>query len=157
MQSVIHAITKSWKIPNAKDLKPYYSFRDELSTKVCSNDDSKSVVVCKNNLVLIPKVLILPILEQLHEGHIGSTKMKQMLQAYAFWPGFSKDIDEFVRRCTACTIYQTRDDRPSLTPIADNETAAYNKISIDLTGPSEILKNRTLLTIIDSRYPEVII
>ncbi len=159
LQSVIHAISESWKIPNAQELKPYYSFRGELSTKVCSHNDSNSTVICKNNLVLIPNELVPAILEQLHEGHIGSTKMKQMLQAYAFWPGFSKDIDEFVRRCTACTIYQTRSDRPSLTPIADLETAVYEKISIDLTGPSETLKGCTLLTIIDyySRYPEAYI
>ena len=82
--------------------------------------------------------------------------MKQMLQAYAFWPGFSKDIDEFVRRCDACTIYQTKSDRPSLSPIADLETTVYEKISVDLTGPSETLRSRALLTIIDyySRYPE---
>ena len=98
-------------------------------------------------------------LEQLHEGHLGTKKMKQLLKSYAFWPGFSKDVDEYVRRCTACTIHQARGDRPSLSPIADLETQAYDKISIDLTGPSETLKGHTLLTIIDyySRYPEAYI
>ena len=80
---------------------------------------------------MIPTALVPQLLEQLHEGHIGSKKMKQTLQAYAFWPGFSKDVDNYVRRCDACTIHQTRSDRPSLSPIAELESAAYNKISID--------------------------
>ena len=78
--------------------------------KICSNNDSNSIIICKNDLVLILDKLVLTILEQLHEGHIGSTKMKQLLQAYAFWPRFSKDIDEFICRCAACTIYQTKSD-----------------------------------------------
>ena len=112
LQSVIYTISESWKFPNAQELKLCSSFHDELSTKICSNNDSNSIVICKNNLVLILDKLVLAIFELLHEGCIGSTNMKQMLQAYAFWPEFSKDIDEFVCRCTACTIYQTKSNRP---------------------------------------------
>ena len=81
LQAVIHAISNSWKVSNAHNLKPFYSFRDELSTKICSTDSHKSTIICKSDLVLIPPALVPQVLEQLHEGHIGSKKMKQMLQA----------------------------------------------------------------------------
>ena len=160
LQAVIHAISNSWKVLNAHDLKPFYSFRDELSTKICSTDSHKSTIICKSDLVLIPPALVPQVLEQLHEDHIGSKKIgSKNILAYAFWPGFSKDVDNYVRRCDACIIYQTKSDHPPLSPIAELEFAAYNKISIYLTGPSETLKGCTLLTIIDyySRYPEAYI
>ena len=47
LQTIIHAISYSWKAPNAPDLKPFYSFRDELSTKVCPTDADKSTIICK--------------------------------------------------------------------------------------------------------------
>ena len=53
LQSVVYAISESWKILNAQELKPYYSFPDDLSTKICSNNDSNNIIICKNNLVLI--------------------------------------------------------------------------------------------------------
>ena len=79
--NLVYTISELWNIPNAQELKPYYSFRDELSTKICSNNDSNGIIICKNDLVLIPDELVLTILEQLYEGHIGSIKMKQMLQS----------------------------------------------------------------------------
>ena len=34
LHAVIHPISNSWKVSNAHDLKPFYSFREEISMKV---------------------------------------------------------------------------------------------------------------------------
>ena len=39
-----------------------------------SSNDSGSVVICKNDLILVPAELVPTILEQLHEGHVGRHK-----------------------------------------------------------------------------------
>ncbi|MCH9664249.1 MAG: DDE-type integrase/transposase/recombinase [Gammaproteobacteria bacterium] len=98
-------------------------------------------------------------LEQIHEGHIGSSKMKALTQSCAYWPGFSKDIENYVQRCQSCTVYKKTADKPPLTEIANQATEPYEVISVDLTGPSQSTQGKTLLTIIDhySRYPEVYI
>ena len=157
LQSVIAAVRDGWHSPQTcKHLKPYYSFRDELSLKLCNSSQPDSIVLLKGDLVVIPEVLITEMLDLLHEGHLGTTKMKQLIRSCCYWPGSSKSIDEYVRRCQSCTIHQRKSDIPALTPIADTLKAPYEQVAIDLTGPSTITRGKVLLTIIDyySRFPE---
>ena len=85
--------------------------------------------------------------------------MHSVLQAYAFWPGCSQDIIAFVKRCSACTVYQIKLDAPPLVLIAEKVETPYEVVSVDLTGPSATLHGQVLLTMIDyySCYPEVFI
>ena len=107
----------------------------------------------------MPQALRHEILCSAHETHSGMSKMKSVLRAYCFWPRINADIEEFVRHCTACTVYQQRVDKPPMVPVAEQETKPWCSVAVDLTGPSDILDGKVLLTIIDlySRYPEVYI
>ena len=159
LQKVITCIDQGWS-PQSRKVHPYYSLRNELSLKVCnSKRGHKSVVVMKGDQVIVPKSLVPDMLTQLHEGHAGSSKMKQLLRSCAYWPGFSSDIDEHVHRCSACTVFQTKSDTPAFTPIVENFTEPYARISLDLTGPSVATHDKTILTIVDyfSRYPEAFV
>ena len=158
LQAVIRAIHNNWKDLESRKIAPYYSFRDELSLKLCS-DSPDSTVVMKGHRVILPSCVVNAFLEQVHDGHIGSSKMKALIQSCAYWPGFSKDIEHHVQRCQSCTVYQKTVDKPPLTEIANQATEPYEIISVDLTGPSESTQGKTLLTIVDhySRYPEVYI
>ena len=136
LKTIIHAISNSWKyqmlwisslsIPFATNFLLRYVL-PMLTEHYCLQKGSYFDSISTSSKAL----------EQLHEVHIGSKKM-QMLQAYTFWPGFSKDVDNCIHRCDACTIYQTRSDHPSLSPIAKLESAACNKILIDLKGPAKL-------------------
>ena len=97
------------------------------------------------------------LLDTAHECHAGINKMKSNLRAYAYWPGMNRMIEQYVSRCPACTVYQSRGDAAPLQPVASKEDIPWNTIAIYLTGPSDLLQSRVLLTIIDlhSRYPEV--
>ena len=53
------------------------------------------------------------VLQELHEGHPGMTKMKALARMYVWWPGMEKDIETAVRTCrvsdsacrpTSCSI-----------------------------------------------------
>ena len=50
LQAIIHSVSNSWKVLNTRDLKPFYSFCDELSTKACSTDVDKSTIICERIL-----------------------------------------------------------------------------------------------------------
>ena len=66
----------------------------------------------QGNQMLIPSALRQQLLVKVHEGHAGTKKMCSVLQVYAFWPGCSQDIVAFVKRCSACTVYQIKPDVP---------------------------------------------
>ena len=108
---------------------------------------------------MIPATLRQNILEITHGSHVGVTKMKSVLRAFCFWPGMNADVQNFVRCCNVRTVYQKRADHPPLTPVAEKEITPRASTVIDLTGPSEVLDGKALLTVIDllSRYPEFFI
>ena len=86
-------------------------------------------------------------------------KMKATLQGYCYWPRMHEDIENYAHHCTACTLYQQREDRSPMTPTAEKETEPWKSIAVDLTRPADVLDGRVLLTVIDlySRYPKCFI
>ena len=152
LSKVKEAITCDWRSQEFKSLKPYYSIREQLTVK-----QTKDVfVLCNGSRVVVPDSMRSSILQMVHETHTGITKMKAMLRGYCYWPGMNSDIEEFVRRCIPCTVYQKRPDTAPMMPTAERETVPWQSIAVDLTGPSEVLDGKVVLTVIDlfSRYPE---
>ena len=76
---------------------------------------------------------------------------------FAYWTGYTADVDKFVKDCSTCCCLQSQNRRPAIKEIASSTEYPYEHIAIDLTGPSGKTNNKLLLTIIDlySRYPEV--
>lgn len=155
LQALITAVQSNWVSPSSKALLPYYHIRDQISLKVQNN----GTLVVMSNRVVIPQGLRRRLLESVHEGHLGMNKMKAMLRSYAYWPGMTRDIEEFVRKCIPCVTFQQRGDAAPLIPVAEMETEPWSRVALDLTGPSNILDGHVLLTLIDlySRYPEATI
>ena len=140
---VIREIETFWKSPTCvPELQAYYTMRHVLTMNVGRLDYVESKLVMRGDQVLIPSALRQQLLAQVHEGHAGAKKMRSVLQAYAFWPGCSREIVAFVKRCSACTnctVYQIKLDAPPLVPIAEKAETPYEVVSVDLTGPSATL------------------
>ena len=88
------AISTNW--PNKYKSNVFYSMRNELSI---SNDGKTTLF---NARIIWPKCLQQEALIQAHKGHLGATKMKQVLRSLFFGFGMGRDIDYFVRQCDAC-------------------------------------------------------
>ena len=65
----------------------------------------------------------------------------------------SKDIENFVKRCSSCAKHQKVTIRAPIEPV--EVSFPFEKLAIDLTGPSPLLDGSVVLTVIDyySRYP----
>ena len=64
---------------------------------LCSKDVSTTVV--------IPAVCREALLTELHEGHLGVSRMKglaRMYKLYVWWPGITKDVENMVRHWLEC-------------------------------------------------------
>jgi hypothetical protein len=77
---------------NDAELQPLFGKKDELT-------------VLHNCLmwglrVIIPGKLRSPVLQELHEGHLGIVKMKAIARSYCWWPGLDADIEVMAKGCS---------------------------------------------------------
>lgn len=83
----------------SKELRNYYKLKSELHVK-------ENIVYFRDRIV-IPKSMRLEVLTKLHNGHIGIIKCKKRVRDMLYWPGVSRDIEEFVLKCKTCEKYRS--------------------------------------------------
>ena len=95
------------------------------------------------------RVLILdlgrePILQELHCGHSGITKMKSLSRMYMWWPTINSDIEKTVRRCTDCQSVQSA---PPVSPLQlwKWPTHSWSRVHVKFSGP---FQNKLLLVVV---------
>jgi len=110
-------------------------------------------IVFKRERVVIPESLKAKVLKELHAGHFGTVRMKQLSRNFCWWPGIDKDIEGITRNCKACTTYS---NNPSSKVKHRWEAASqpFERIHIDFAGP---FMGHTFLVLIDAytRWPEI--
>lgn len=101
--------------------------------------------------IVVPKDLQTETLRKLHEGHQGIVRCRLRAKISVWWPGLSKQLTEFVKKCPECARETTHSKEP-LIPSSLPEYP-WQKVATDLFN----LKGTEYLVIVDyfSRYPEV--
>ena len=103
--------------------------------------------------VIVPEVGRSKVLQELHEAHPGSTRMKRIARTLVWWPGLDKDIEERVQCCLEC---QSNQCSPPLSPLQPWKwpTRPWSRLHADFAGP---FMGRMFLIIIDahSKWLEV--
>ncbi|CAG9114277.1 unnamed protein product [Plutella xylostella] len=103
--------------------------------------------------VVIPSKLRSSVLDELHEGHCGIVKMKQIARNYFWWERLDEDIERTARACAACRALA---DRPAPAPLHSWAWPAepWARINIDFLGP---FRNKHYLVLVDahSKWLEV--
>ncbi|KAK3744210.1 hypothetical protein QZH41_003557 [Actinostola sp. cb2023] len=127
-----------------KLLKPYWSFRDEISI-----DDG---IMTKGQRIMIPSALQNEILEKLYAVHQGAAKTKLRARSSIYWRNMNDDIDKITQSCTICQEYQQSNPRQPLIP-SEIPLRPWHTISTDLF----YLNEAEYLLIADyrSKYPLV--
>lgn len=95
---------------------------------VASCEDDKPYFIRKNDLVVdfgclifkyrivVPPVLRKRILEELHQGHLGINKMKNVSRNYVYWPNLDQDLEQICRACESCCAVRDAPPRSELHP-----------------------------------------
>ena len=96
--------------------------------------------------VIIPEKLRDQVLKELHQGHQGMVKMKQLSRAHVWWPNLDRDIDLKVRSCTTCWEKRPNPVKSSLHPWEFSK-GPWQRIHADFAGP---VKGFYYLVVIDS-------
>ena len=153
LQEVKQVLFKNDWDKNSKHLHQFYVLRSSL----CVSDEG---LLMFEDRVVVPESLKEKILAQAHEGHAGSTKMKEILRSYfrSYWPKMTKDIDEKVRKCKQCVKFSNTNYPAPMFSVAESVNNVWNLVAIDFVGPSSRLNNKDYLSVIDcySRFPFLI-
>ena len=97
LSKVLQFVLYGWPISAvSEELRPYYRRREELSHfEGC---------VLWGHRVVVPPQAQETILKILHEGHPGSTRMKQLASGYVWWPNLNTQLENIVSSCEKCQL-----------------------------------------------------
>ena len=55
-------------------------------------------------------------MEQIHQGHLGTSKCQYRARQCVYWPGINKDIEQLVEACATCQRHRPQEPRQPLKP-----------------------------------------
>ena len=124
-------------------VKPYWDYQGELTVG--------EELLLRGNRLVVPRELQTETLKKLHEGHQGIVKCRLRANTAVWWPGLSKQMSEFIKKCPECS----RESIPHKEPLIPTTLPDYpwQKVATDLFTH----KGDTYIVIVDyfSRYPEI--
>ena len=89
-------------------------------------------------------------MQKFHHGHQGIERCRLWMTSAAWWPGSSRDMEEFVQRCPTCM----RKRPPATEPMSPSSLPnhPWERVATDLFD----LKGKKYIVMVDyfSRYPE---
>ena len=98
LSRVRNLVQKGWRETSDDVLKPYAQRKDKLSVQ-------DGCVLCGCG-VIIPVVGREQVMDEIHNGHPGVSRMKSIARGVVWWPGIDKDLQERVRKCEKCQLHQ---------------------------------------------------
>ncbi|XP_033733620.1 uncharacterized protein K02A2.6-like [Pecten maximus] len=133
------------KLPKDDVFKPYRNRETELT---CHQN-----CVMWGNRVVVPETLRTTVLEELHDGHLGIIRMKNLARSYVWWPNIDSNIEQMCKSCVGC---QTTSNMPKAAPVHpwDWPTTPWDRLHVDFAGP---FMDSMFLIVVDShsKWPEV--
>ncbi|KAL1447451.1 hypothetical protein WDU94_001922, partial [Cyamophila willieti] len=104
-------------------------------------------ILFRNDRVVIPASLQSQILTELHETHLGITKMKQLARRYVYWPKIDRDIERLVRSCEACAHIKANPPKVTVHPW-ECPQENWERVHVDYAGP---FQNAYFLVCVDAK------
>lgn len=128
-----------------KELYRFKAVSDELS--------EQDGILLKSGALILPKAMREAALALAHSGHPGETAMKTILRARLWWPGMSKQIEEWVKTCKSCTL-TSRKNPPVPMKRSRLPDGVWDALAVDFNGPYARFGGIYIFVIVDcySRY-----
>jgi hypothetical protein len=111
LSKVLRYTREGWppkKTEEGSEMHRYRQLSDSLS--ICNG------CLTLGNRVVIPSSLRREVLEQLHLGHFGMQRMKQLARTAVYWPRIDEDIEATCRECVPCGEHQNKPPKPANHP-----------------------------------------
>jgi hypothetical protein len=96
--------------------------------------------------VVIPSVGRQRMLDNLHLGHPGASRMKALARSNIWWPNMDREIEEKSASCIRCQQQQPEEPSVPLRPWP-TPSRPWSRLHVDYAGP---LRGKMLLVIVDA-------
>ena len=108
------------------EFKPYQSRSHELSIL--------NGCVLRGSRVVVPPQGRKAVLDELHDTHPGTNRMKALARSYVWWPKMDQEIETLVKSCTTC---QESRSAPSAAPLHPWQwpSQPWSRLHLDFAGP----------------------
>ena len=126
LSKVTQFVRGGWPGEVEPELLPFKRRQDELST------DGDCLVW--GGRTVVPRQLRTRVLQELHEGHLGSAKMKNLARRYVWWPGLDAELEGLARDCAACVEKRGAPPHSERHPW-EPAGGPWDRIHIDYAGP----------------------
>ena len=137
LQNIYSYISHGFPRKVDDSIKPYLMCAPELSlTDGC---------IMRGQRVVVPTTLRQQVLKELHEGHLGIVRMKEIARSHIWWPGIDKDIECLAKSWEPCNT--TRNAPPVQYHPWIYPQAPWERVHIDFAGP---IDNMNFLVITDA-------
>ncbi|XP_018397093.1 PREDICTED: uncharacterized protein K02A2.6-like, partial [Cyphomyrmex costatus] len=115
----------------------------------------QSDIIFRKERVVIPKNLRKEVLKELHIGHFGTVRMKQLSRNFCWWPKIDKDIEEITRNCEACIRFSNNPNSKTK-HMWEAVTQPFERVHIDFAGP---FMGYIFLVLVDAytKWPETLV
>ena len=112
--------------PLGDDFKPYQSRSSELSVL--------DGCILWGSRVIVPPQGRQAVLDELHETHPGTSRMKALARSYLWWPRMDSEIETCVKSCKVC---QESRASPSPAPLHPWQwpKEPWSRLHLDFAGP----------------------
>ena len=126
-------------------LSPYIRRKEELSIQ--------NGCVLWGSRVVVPPMLRTALLDELHSGHVGSSRMKELARSYLWWPQLDADLEQVTNSCPTCLENRASPPKAMLHPW-EWPDRPWHRLHIDHAGP---VNGQTFLIIVDahSKWVEI--
>ena len=145
LSKVRDLLLQGWKHSDDAALAPYQRRQEELSVQ--------SRCVLWGSRVVVPPAGRTKIMQELHEGHPGVSRMKSLARSFVWWPQMDQELEDKVKTCESCQ--RTRHLPPSA-PLHPWEwpQRPWVRLHADYAGP---FLGRMFLIVVDahSKWLEV--
>ena len=144
LSRVLLCFRNGWPQQVSEELQPYARKRDELSIE--------GGCILWGTRVVLPRKLRARVLQELHRGHPGIVKMKQLARSYVWWSDMASQLEEMTKSCEACQSHKKSPQKVPLHTWPWPKTP-WECVHVDFLGPS---MGRMILVAVDahSKWPE---
>ena len=123
----------------------------EFSIKIFRGGGKQRFVICKNDKIVLPKILVERVVQWYHITlfHPGKTKTEQTIKKHFTGPKLREVVHSICSKCPTCQITKKSQLKYGKLPEKEAEANPWERLCVDLIGPYTIKnkQNKQTLTL----------